>query len=119
MYAVECYGGEYSDKWARVIGVCTTETRAKEYIAEQEELYTRKLKFIEIINRMIPDWENKNPEHRQFDECFKQSIPVPKWNSKNGKFTPKDFGLDDITCDNYFLSVDEENFTYYEVESLD
>lgn len=169
MYAVECYGGDYSDKWSRVVGFCSTETRAQEYIAEKEERYARKLKFSEIINNMISDWQIKNPDHRQFYEHFKQSIPIPKWNSKNGQMTPEfraernriqeenakmaeeyyenlhsrkeifyaslvdeinkafiehgltpeDFGLDVITCDNIFVSVDEENYTYYEIKSLD
>lgn len=168
MYAIECYGGEYSDKWSRVVGFCSTETRAQEYIAEKEERYARKLKFSEIINNMISDWKIKNPDHRQFYEHFKQSIPVPKWNSKNGKmtpefkaerdriqeenvklaeeyyeklhsrkeifyadmvseikkkfqehgFTPKDFGMDDITCNIHSLSLEEKSYTYYEVKSL-
>ena len=38
---------------------CSTETRAQEYIAEKEERYARKLKFSEIINNMISDWQIK------------------------------------------------------------
>lgn len=89
MYVIECSGGEYSDKWMVIEGVCKTEEKAKEILAAFESKQKHYIDISKDVDNMIDEWKKNNPENGQFDVVFKQE-PIPKWDSKNGKM-PDDF----------------------------
>ena len=88
VFVVEAYGGEYTDKWIDVKGVCLTEEKAKEIVAKKEERKKVLCNAENVLKKMYFDWCDANPDHKRFYEFFK-GVEVPKW--KTGGRMPDDF----------------------------
>ena len=76
VFIVHAYGGEYEDRWERIMKVFSNENKAKDWLKTQEEISTKYSKLIDkyvmvydtILNdeerelRMQLDVENKNKD---------------------------------------------------------